>query len=206
MSERSSSELNRSRLSLGSARVRHCEGKRAMAEGGASEASKQFQQETDFDVRLIDEGDYVRMENGIVVLRLSKPAGMLTTLGYASLDNVLEILNPDTNRGYWDIVWRTPNGPNIFDTLGGTKYNVIYEAPERVEVSFVRNYNQTNTDLAVPLNIDKRDDEKPRTRAYLSACGIALGFCAQCSVLWRSWSRSCSLASFSFTSRFRLQD
>ncbi|MCO5600862.1 hypothetical protein L7F22_054979 [Adiantum nelumboides] len=52
------------------------------------------------DVRLVDEGDYVILENGIVEVRLSKPQGIVTGIEYASLDNLLEFRNTDINRGF----------------------------------------------------------------------------------------------------------
>ncbi|KAI5057083.1 hypothetical protein GOP47_0027098 [Adiantum capillus-veneris] len=111
---------------------------------------------TENDVHLVDEGDYVRLENGIVKVRLSKPQGIVTGIRYASLDNLLEVLNSDINRGYWDLNWSVPNGPFIFDVILGTQYNVINESPEKVEVSFVRKYDPLSKETMVPLDIDKR--------------------------------------------------
>ncbi|XP_021813218.1 uncharacterized protein LOC110756134 [Prunus avium] len=46
----------------------------------------------------IREQDVV-MDNGILQVTLSKPAGMVTGIQYNGVDNLLEILNEDSNRG-----------------------------------------------------------------------------------------------------------
>jgi rhamnogalacturonan endolyase len=40
------------------------------------------------------------IDNGIIQLTLSKPDGIVTGVQYNGLDNLMEILNKDDNRGY----------------------------------------------------------------------------------------------------------
>lgn len=108
------------------------------------------------DVRVIDRGNYVVLDNGILELTLSKPGGIVTRLRYGGLDNLLEVANKETNRGYWDLNWNAPGGRDNFDVIYGTAYNIIHASPDMVEVSFVRNYIRDQKPTMVPLNIDKR--------------------------------------------------
>lgn len=43
------------------------------------------------------------MDNGIVQVTLSKPDGIVTGIRYNGVDNLLEVLNKETNRGY--VLW-----------------------------------------------------------------------------------------------------
>ena len=40
------------------------------------------------------------MDNGIVQVTLSNPGGIVTGIRYNSYDNLLEVLNKESNRGY----------------------------------------------------------------------------------------------------------
>ncbi|KAL3733037.1 hypothetical protein ACJRO7_022544 [Eucalyptus globulus] len=98
----------------------------------------------------------VIMDNGIVQVTLSKPDGIVIGVRYNGVDNLLEICNQESNRGYWDLVWNAPGSKGIFDVIKGTCFNVIVENEEQVELSFVRTWDFSLEGKYVPLNIDKR--------------------------------------------------
>ncbi|KAH0989070.1 hypothetical protein GBA52_000553 [Prunus armeniaca] len=106
----------------------------------------------------IREQDVV-MDNGILQVTLSKPAGMVTGIQYNGVDNLLEILNEDSNRGYWDLVWDAPEikrKKGEFDRMETTNFTVIVETENQIELSFTRMWDPSLEGKFVPLNIDKR--------------------------------------------------
>ncbi|XP_020530600.1 probable rhamnogalacturonate lyase B isoform X1 [Amborella trichopoda] len=116
-----------------------------------------------FGVKLLRQGRHVVLDNGIVQVTLSKPEGIVTGIQYGGIDNVLETLNEEVNRGYWDLVWGDPglSGPGTFDVcvcimIKGTKFCVVVENDDQVEVSFTRAWDPSLKGNFVPLNIDKR--------------------------------------------------
>ncbi|RVW65685.1 Rhamnogalacturonate lyase [Vitis vinifera] len=98
----------------------------------------------------------VVMDNGILQVTLSNPEGIVTGIRYSAIDNLLEVLNDETNRGYWDLVWSVPGSAGIFDVIKGTSFRVIVENEEQVEISFTRMWDPSLEGKLVPLNIDKR--------------------------------------------------
>uniref|UniRef100_A0A2P2JXG1 Putative rhamnogalacturonate lyase B isoform X2 n=1 Tax=Rhizophora mucronata TaxID=61149 RepID=A0A2P2JXG1_RHIMU len=98
----------------------------------------------------------VVIDNGIVQVTLSRPDGDVTGIKYKGIDNVLETLNKDNNRGYWDVVWNTPGDPIIFDKLPATNFRIISAVEDQVEVSFSKTWNFSVGKAVVPLNVDKR--------------------------------------------------
>lgn len=50
-------------------------------------------------VRLWIQDHHVVKDNGILQVTLSKPDGLVTAVRYNGLDNVLEVLNHEGNRG-----------------------------------------------------------------------------------------------------------
>ncbi|RWW66961.1 hypothetical protein BHE74_00025631 [Ensete ventricosum] len=112
--------------------------------------------------------DHVVIDNGILQLTLSNPEGLITGVRYNGVDNLLEVLNKEGNRGnflstltgsyfsYWDMVWSEPQGSGIFDVIQGSHFEIIHEDENQVEVSFTRNWDPSLEGKLVPLNIDKR--------------------------------------------------
>ncbi|XP_019438471.1 PREDICTED: uncharacterized protein LOC109344244 isoform X1 [Lupinus angustifolius] len=107
-------------------------------------------------VRLHIQGHYVVMDNGILQVTLSNPDGIITGIRYNGVDNLLEVLNKETNRGYWDLMWSAPGSKGLFDVIKGTCFQVIVQNEEQVEISFTRMWDPSLEGMLVPLNIDKR--------------------------------------------------
>ncbi|MED6130816.1 hypothetical protein PIB30_004237 [Stylosanthes scabra] len=114
---------------------------------------------TQLGVQLTIEDSHVVMENGIVIVTISNPEGIVTGIQYNGIDNLLEVLNDESNRGYWDLVWSSPTSSGTtgkFDVIKGTAFKVIVANEDQVEISFTRTWDVSLKDHLVPLNIDKR--------------------------------------------------
>ncbi|CAJ1973981.1 unnamed protein product [Sphenostylis stenocarpa] len=101
----------------------------------------------------------VVVENGILKVTLSNPGGIVTGIQYNDIDNLLEVLNEESNRGYWDLVWSSPTSTGTsgtFDVIKGTSFQVMVENEDQVELSFTRTWDVSLEGKLVPLNIDKR--------------------------------------------------
>ncbi|XP_024533891.1 probable rhamnogalacturonate lyase B [Selaginella moellendorffii] len=96
----------------------------------------------------------VVISNGFLELTLTNPGGDVTRISYGGITDLLEWRNKETNRGYWNLVWSLPDGGDKFDVISGTKFTVVSNTEDMVELSFYRPYDSTET--MVPLNIDKR--------------------------------------------------
>ncbi|CAH9065782.1 unnamed protein product [Cuscuta epithymum] len=109
-------------------------------------------------LRLYIQDHHVVMDNGIVQVTLSKPDGIVTGIRYNGIDNLLETLNNESNRGYWDVVWNANDGgrAGIFEVIKATNFRVIKQDEEQVELSFARPWDPSFQGKLVPLNIDKR--------------------------------------------------
>ncbi|KAF9604151.1 hypothetical protein IFM89_002826 [Coptis chinensis] len=98
----------------------------------------------------------VVMDNGLVQVTLSKPEGIVTGIRYNGINNLLEMQNPEDERGYWDISWNEPGMPGKFDIIKGRKFRIIMQNESQAEVSFTRTWSPSQQGSLVPLNIDKR--------------------------------------------------
>ncbi|CAN0889541.1 hypothetical protein LINGRAHAP2_LOCUS16121 [Linum grandiflorum] len=102
---------------------------------------------------------YVVIGNGIVEVKLTNPGGQVTGVEYNGVDNLLEVVNHENDRGYWDVVWKGDGiirKKGALDRLVCEKMSIITEKEEQVEVSFTRKWNSSLEGKPVPLNIDKR--------------------------------------------------
>ncbi|KAL6012684.1 hypothetical protein ACLOJK_003173 [Asimina triloba] len=99
----------------------------------------------------------VVIDNGILQLKLLKPEGIVTAICYNGINNLLEVQNVETNRSYWDCNWNQQQTvPGIFERLVGTRFQVILEDENQVEVSFLKTWDPSLKGTSVPLNVDKR--------------------------------------------------
>ncbi|KAI3876527.1 hypothetical protein MKW92_018784 [Papaver armeniacum] len=112
----------------------------------------------------------VVMDNGLVQVNISNPSGLVTGVKYNGIDNLLEILNEEQNRGYWDL-YRTQRGNEgsqfFFAELKELIFKVIVQNETQVEISFRRTWNfsasssssnssNSNSTDGLPLNFDIR--------------------------------------------------
>ncbi|KAL1194904.1 hypothetical protein V5N11_020028 [Cardamine amara subsp. amara] len=95
----------------------------------------------------------VIVDNGIIRVSFSSPQGLITGIQYKEIDNVL---NPHHRvRGYWDLTWQGQNtGRGSLDRVEGTKFNIITQTQDQVEISFSRTWEGDHSHI--PLNVDKR--------------------------------------------------
>ncbi|KAH9322214.1 hypothetical protein KI387_016853, partial [Taxus chinensis] len=109
------------------------------------------------DVELSIYQDHIVLDNGIVKVTLSKPEGGVTDIQYGGISNLMETLNLESHRGYWDLNWNEPGAPLYSDLIEGNQFSVVTDTPQQVEVSFVRNWDpQSSPRSHIPLNIDIR--------------------------------------------------
>ncbi|CAH8382225.1 unnamed protein product [Eruca vesicaria subsp. sativa] len=96
----------------------------------------------------------VVVDNGLIQVTFSNPAGLVTGIKYNGFDNVLN--EKIANRVYWDIVWYEPGQVSQTDFLLGEKFKIISQTSEQVELSFSKTWDTSKRGKTVPLNVDKR--------------------------------------------------
>ncbi|KAF7848961.1 hypothetical protein BT93_L1395 [Corymbia citriodora subsp. variegata] len=106
-------------------------------------------------LRWPDPGQVV-IDNGLFQLTLSVPDGDVIGIRYNGIDNLLEILNKESKRGYWDVVWNWPGEPDKIDRIQGTTFRIVTKNEDQIEISFIRKWSKLSNETVVPLNIDKR--------------------------------------------------
>lgn len=74
-----------------------------------------LQQHEDEVKILTNTPNQVVLDNGLVQVTFSNPGGDVVGIKYNGIDNLLEINNAETNRGYWDVVWSNPGKKFSFD-------------------------------------------------------------------------------------------
>ncbi|KAL5074052.1 hypothetical protein RYX36_013036 [Vicia faba] len=92
-------------------------------------------------VQLIIQDHHVVMDNGILKVTLSNPDGVVIGIEYNGIDNLLEVLNDESNRGYWDLVWSSPTSTGTtgkFDVIKGSTFKVILEDEDQLEFIMLR--------------------------------------------------------------------
>ncbi|CAN4106713.1 unnamed protein product [Withania somnifera] len=100
--------------------------------------------------------NHVLVDNGLFSIIFSVPEGMVISIQYNGIDNLLDNKNKENNRGYWDIVWnKAEKQGTIYDKLEGTKFEVILQDENQVELSFTRIWKTLNSS-SLSMNIDKR--------------------------------------------------
>ncbi|CAO2834573.1 unnamed protein product [Amaranthus hypochondriacus] len=112
-------------------------------------------------VKLTIQDKYVTMDNGFLQATIAKPAGYVSGIKYNGIENILDTLNPEDDRGYWDVIWAPPGTKGTkgnFQRLLGTEFRVIVDREDQLELSFKITYDPAGKDArnAAPMEIDQR--------------------------------------------------
>ncbi|KAK9713985.1 hypothetical protein RND81_06G063500 [Saponaria officinalis] len=111
-------------------------------------------------VKLNIQDKFVILSNGILAVTISKPAGYVTGIQYNGIENILDTVNPEDDRGYWDVVWAPPGTKGTkgnFQRIVAKDFRVIIERADQIELSFKLAYNPAvDTKKAAPMEIDQR--------------------------------------------------
>ncbi|CAI0464077.1 unnamed protein product [Linum tenue] len=118
-------------FSEASARINHGGGRQVLAPAAGQNSFPPVK------LQIMDQ--YVVVGNGIVEVNLTNPGGSMTGIQYNGIDNLLEVVKSETDRG-----------------LECKNLTVITEEEEQVELSFTRKWSSELQGKPVPLDIDKR--------------------------------------------------
>ncbi|KAL3323492.1 hypothetical protein AABB24_037902 [Solanum stoloniferum] len=106
-------------------------------------------------VRLDIQTNQVTMSNGIVNVTLSIPYGLVMSISYGGVNNLLATQNVEKNRGYWDIFWNRTTSKRARKKFLGNRFEVIMDTENQAEISFKSTWNGSQSD-ELPLNSDLR--------------------------------------------------
>ncbi|KAL3323494.1 hypothetical protein AABB24_037902 [Solanum stoloniferum] len=106
-------------------------------------------------VRLDIQTNQVTMSNGIVNVTLSIPYGLVMSISYGGVNNLLATQNVEKNRGYWDIFWNRTTSKRARKKFLGNSFEVIMDTENQAEISFKSTWNASQSD-ELPLNSDLR--------------------------------------------------
>ncbi|OWM66165.1 hypothetical protein CDL15_Pgr013382 [Punica granatum] len=90
-------------------------------------------------VQLHESDHHVVMDNGNVEVTLNNPQGDVIGIRHGGIDNLLEFHHKESNRG-----------------VDGTKFEIITQTEDTVEISFVRTWENSTYSYVSPLIIDRR--------------------------------------------------
>ncbi|KAF1861761.1 hypothetical protein Lal_00026198 [Lupinus albus] len=103
-----------------------------------------------------EDNKQVVIANGIVTVTFANPEGYILGISYAGIENVFNPKLERIDRGYFDVVWNEPGKTGLFQRIDGTKFSIIEQNENIVEVSFSRTWTTSLRGSNVPMNIDKR--------------------------------------------------
>ncbi|KAJ8557424.1 hypothetical protein K7X08_003049 [Anisodus acutangulus] len=106
-------------------------------------------------VKLDIRTEQVTMSNGIANVTLSIPDGLVTSVSYGGIDNLLATQNVKNNRGYWDVFWNRTASRRVRTKFLRNSFEVILDSENQVEISFKSTWNTSESD-ELPLNSDIR--------------------------------------------------
>ncbi|XP_026399503.1 probable rhamnogalacturonate lyase B isoform X1 [Papaver somniferum] len=108
-------------------------------------------------VQLYVQDNHVVMDNGLVQVNISNPSGLVTEVQYNGIDDLLEILNEEQNRGYWALYWTQRGNEGSQFLIEGTSFKVIVQNETQVEISFTRTWNSSASSSSNPSNSNSTD-------------------------------------------------
>ncbi|CAN4126821.1 unnamed protein product [Withania somnifera] len=106
-------------------------------------------------VKLDIQTKQVTMSNGIANVSLSIPDGLVTSISYGGINNLLATQNVEKDRGYWDVYWNSTSSKRARKKFLGVSFEVIMDSEDQAEVSFKSSWNISQSD-ELPLNCDIR--------------------------------------------------